>query len=465
MCVNPRVLGAAAFLACLAVGCDAGPVKPPQAAAKGDKAAKVDKAVKADKSAPAEKVVKAEPASAPPEAKGESRVVTIKPGPDVEKETVTKLIKAKPGDVIEFDEGTFHFTKGLSLTVDGVTIRGKGMDKTILSFKGQDEGKQGLIVNRDNFVLADLTIQDTAGNATRLENADHVTYRNVKTEWTGEPKATNGAYGVYPVQCKNVLVEGCVAIAASDAGIYVGQSTNVVVRKCRAERCVAGIEIENCVNADVYDNVATDNAGGLLVFDLPDLQLKNGGNVSVHDNQVFNNNHANFAAPGNMVADVAPGTGVMVMATDHVELFKNKIKDNQSYGLLVISYKTTGRPIEDKAYDPYPEAVYAHENTFEGNGKKPTGKRAEPLAALLGTPMPEIIYDGWVNPKKLVDGKLPDDQRIVFRDNGPVSVVNLHWNEESLKDMAAAKEKIERNPKSLEGELPALPPVKLSEVK
>ena len=39
---------------------------------------------------------------------------------------------------------------------------------------------------------------------------------------------------LYPVQCKNVLIDGCVAIGASDAGIYVGQSQYVIVRNSKA---------------------------------------------------------------------------------------------------------------------------------------------------------------------------------------------------------------------------------------
>src|SRR5262249_41319684 len=158
-------------------------------------------------------------------------------------------------------------------------------------------------------------------------------------------------------------------------------------------------------------NVATDNAGGLLVFDLPGLQVKNGGHVKVHDNEIFGNNHVNFAPEGNMVADVAPGTGLMVMATDNVELAKNVVKDNKTYGLIVVSSLIAGRPIEDKEYDPISEGVYAHDNTFMSNGKEPSGKRAKLLIPLLGSTFPEIIYDGIVNPKKLVNGKLPDDKR------------------------------------------------------
>jgi parallel beta-helix repeat protein len=405
------------------------------------------------------------PAAGSGPAKPQGRVITIKPSTDDQDVAQTALIKAKPGDTIEFSEGTFHFTKSLSLTVEGVTVRGKGIDKTILSFKEQDEGKEGLHVNRGGFLLADLTFQDSKGDGIKVEGGDGVTFRNVKAEWTGGAKASNGAYGVYPVQCKNVLVESCVVIGASDAGIYVGQSTNVVIRKCKAEQNVAGIEIENCVNAEAYDNVTTNNAGGLLVFDLPGLQQKNGHGVKVHNNQVFGNNHANFAPEGNMVASVAPGTGMMVMATDHVELAENTVKDNKTYGLIVISFIVTGRPLEDKEYDPYPESVYIHNNTFDKNGRDPTGPRGKALADLLGTPIPEIVYDGILNPKKLVNGKIPEDQRVVFKDNGPISTVNMHWDQLDPKNMAGSRSKVERNPKSLVGELPPLPSVKLAGVR
>ena len=36
---------------------------------------------------------------------------------------------------------------------------------------------------------------------------------------------------LYPVESTNVLIDGCVAIGASDAGIYVGQSQNIIVQK------------------------------------------------------------------------------------------------------------------------------------------------------------------------------------------------------------------------------------------
>ena len=225
------------------------------------------------------------------------------------------LETATPGTVIEIPEGTFEFKRSLVLNTDGVTIRGAGMDKSILSFKGQLAGAEGLSVNASDFTIEDVAIEDTVGDALKVNEGENIVIRNVRTEWTNGPDVNNGAYGIYPVQTKNTLVEGSVAIGASDAGIYVGQSQQVVVRNNRAEFNVAGIEIENTIGADVYNNVATDNTGGILVFNMPQIPQR-GHSTRVYDNEVFANNTENFAAPGTAVSGVPKGSGVIINSND-----------------------------------------------------------------------------------------------------------------------------------------------------
>src|SRR5262245_22334732 len=299
----------------------------------------------------------------------EDKVTKLLPGPNAQQEVQTALIKAKPGEIIEFGEGTFEFTMGLSLMVKEVTLRGKGMDKTFLSFKKQNAGKEGLLVQGtvDGFRMEDITVEDTKDDGVKINGPGGVTLRRLRARWTAGPHTENGSYGLYPVQCQHVLIEDCVASDASDAGIYVGQSQHVIVRRCKAEQNVAGIEIENTLDADVYENTANNNTGGLLVFDLPGLQQKNGGRVRVYNNKVIGNNHINFAPKGNTVASVPQGTGLMVMATDQVELFNNEVSDHKTVGLGVVSYFITGTPLKDKDYDPYPEGVFVHDNRFAKN--------------------------------------------------------------------------------------------------
>jgi parallel beta-helix repeat protein len=96
-------------------------------------------------------------------------------------------------------------------------------------------------------------------------------------------------------------------VGAADAGVYVGQSRNVIVRNNIARKNVAGIEIENCIDADVYGNEAFDNTAGILVFALPNLDEKVSTRTNVHDNTIHDNNRDNFAEPGTVVATVPPG--------------------------------------------------------------------------------------------------------------------------------------------------------------
>jgi parallel beta-helix repeat protein len=195
------------------------------------------------------------------------------------------------------------------------------------------------------------------------------------------------------------------------------------VRRSRAEANVAGIEIENSQFADVYENKSTHNTGGILVFNLPDLPVKTGGNTRVFNNEILENNTQNFGAKGSMVAKVPTGTGVIVLATNHVEVFKNTIKDNNTSNVSVISYFTTGNPINDASYYPFPEAIYIHDNVISGGGTEPGGDYAVALAG-VGKPLPGILFDGVVNPKKLAGRRLPDDLRICFQNNGDATFMN-----------------------------------------
>lgn len=300
------------------------------------------------------------------------------------------LIAAKPGETIVLPEGTFQLIDGLSLDVDGVTLRGAGQDKTILDFTGQEGAGEGLLVTSDDVTLMDFAVRNTKGDGIKSKGADQIIYRYLTVEWTGGPDETNGAYGVYPVESKNVLVENVTVRAASDAGIYVGQSDNIIVRNSVVEYNVAGIEIENSMNADVYGNIARNNTGGILVFDLPDLPVSGGNSTRIFDNEIIGNNTRNFAPAGNIVASVPSGTGVIVMANRNVHVFDNNFDDNRSAHVLIMSYS---EPFTDENYNPLPRDIVLRGNTYGAGGNDPQGDLA-PLAAALGGQLPAIVWDG-----------------------------------------------------------------------
>jgi len=333
------------------------------------------------------------------------------------------LETASPGDVITVPEGVHPMTRSLVLNTDGVTIRGAGMDKSVLSFAGQLAGAEGLLVNASDFTIEDIAIEDSKGDALKVNEGRNIIIRRVRTEWTRGPHTENGAYGIYPVQTENVLVEGSVAVGASDAGIYVGQSRNVVVKDSRAEYNVAGIEIENTIHADVFNNIATNNTGGILVFNMPDLpQL--GHSTRVFNNTIVTNNTGNFAPPGGAVAGVPAGSGIVINANDKVEIFDNDIADNQTANILISSYFSAGYSSDREtaeAFDPYPEGIFIYANRFRDGGNAPDREELEMLrVAMFGEEgsLPDVVWDGFVNPELSAEN-------VLCVDNGESLVINV----------------------------------------
>jgi parallel beta-helix repeat protein len=320
----------------------------------------------------------------------------VEPGEGAGTRLQEALILAAPGDVIELAAGRFVLTDGLSLDVDGVTVRGAGMDSdggTVLDFTAQQGAGEGLLVTSDNVTLLDFAVENPKGDGIKSKGADNIVYSGIRVEWTGGPKTTNGAYGIYPVESTGVLVQGSTVSGASDAGIYVGQSRDITVRGNIVQLNVAGIEIENSRNALVAGNVATRNTGGLLVFDLPGLPVMGGGNVILRGNVVADNDTPNFAPPGNIVASVRRGTGVLVMANDGVLIDDNAFANNATAHVMVIAYV---QPFDDPRYNPYARNVIVGTNAFGRGGYDPQLDGKEALLEAFGGALPPVLWDGIV---------------------------------------------------------------------
>ena len=354
-----------------------------------------------------------------------AKEVFIEPSNNSHEEVQTALIELSPGDVLTLSPGTFVFEDGLSLDVDEVIVRGSGMDETMLDFKNQMSGAQGLLVTSDRVTLKDFAVTDAKGDAIKVIGAEGINMINLKTEWTGGPKSTNGAYGLYPVESSDVLIDGCVAIGASDAGIYVGQSKNIIVRNSVAQYNVAGIEIENSYYADVYDNLASHNTGGILVFDLPDLPQQGGHHVRVFRNKVIDNDTDNFAPEGNIVGEVPRGTGIIIQANSDVEVFDNDISGNGTVNVSIVTYSNE---TQDENYYPHPRSIQIHGNRFGEGGFDPdigTGELAAILFELSGGNMPDIFWDGIIPTSQIIFGQ-PDDERLILSNNGDATFLTIN---------------------------------------
>ena len=384
--------------------------------------------------------------------------VYISPSEDPYTEIQEALILASPGDIIHLSAGLYELEDRLSIDINNLVLEGEGIDETVLSFKNQLSGAQGLSVTSDNVILRDFAVENAKGDAIKVKGVDGISFIRVRTEWTGGPSSENGAYGLYPVESKNVLIDSCVAIGASDAGIYVGQSENIIVKNSIAEFNVAGIEIENSYYADVFNNYASNNTGGILVFDLPDIPQQGGHHIRVFNNKSVNNNTDNFAPEGNIVGEVPRGSGIIIQANSHVEIFDNDIGDNDTINIAVVTY---GYDTDDESYYPHPRAIQIHGNRFGRSGYNPdleTGELAKILFEISGGDMPDIFWDGILPLPQIVFGQ-PKEDKIVLGDNGDASFLTIN----ALKYILPFFDPIETSYEKFSGEITPLPPVVLSE--
>lgn len=341
---------------------------------------------------------------------------TLTFSPGQEQSVLDAINQLAECSTVRLGPGTFHFQNALTLRQKGVTLAGAGKGikgalvgdatSTVLDFTTAAANTNGVDHVGDWVTVEGLALINAKKDALRIEASTNVRVRFVRAEWATENATDNGKYGIYPVKSTNVLIEDSEAYNAADAGIYVGQTTNAIIRRNTAKQNVAGIEIENTFDADVYENDAHDNTGGILVFDMPGLPQKGGHGVRVHANKIHGNNTANFAPKGNIVGKVPGGTGFFVMANHDVEVFDNVIEDNQTVAIGVISFFLAQQDAMDADYYPYPSRIHVHDNKLARNGTQVDLKSQVGLLLLTGKDAfpggvtPDVVYDGIVDAAK-----------------------------------------------------------------
>lgn len=325
---------------------------------------------------------------------------------DIER-LIEKFILAEDGDVVEIPAGFYNLKTQLILdNKKNVTIRGAGMAETVLSFRELRTGGEGVKLVGQNIKIEDLSIEDAPGDGIKSQHCDGITFRRINVTWTNGDKSKNGTYAIYPVQCKNVMIDECIASHSKDAGIYVGQSENIIVKNSLVFGNVAGIEIENSDNAEVFGNTARDNTGGILVFNLPGLPKAEGRGTKIFDNDILSNNHVNFATAlneepnGNTVTLIPPGSGLILLAAKDVEIFNNRIHDNKTVGIAISNYQITGFPAEAPNWSPFTSNIYIHGNDYKRSLKLPDltkefGQLISVYNAHGKGKTQDIIYDGF----------------------------------------------------------------------
>jgi cytochrome c peroxidase len=308
-------------------------------------------------------------------AKSPARVVEVRPDESIQE----AVDKAGRNGVVRIYPGTYH--ENVLVIHHGVTIEGVIRNGKRPVLDGRNILPDAISGLGNDFKVMNLEIRNYQGNGVVVHKARNVIYRNLILHNTG-------LYGVYPIECDGVLVEDCKVSGARDAGIYVGQSRNIVVRRNEAFQNVTGIEIENCVNAIVEDNYVHNNTGGILVFLLPFNPSKVQDGCIVRRNRVINNNTPNFADPEAIVSNVLKGTGIMLLAADNTEVYENEIVGNGTFGIMTIGLRQIFPAPTPLDVDPNPDGNRIYNNILRDNAKDPDERLKR-----FGVPPVDLLWD------------------------------------------------------------------------
>ena len=114
--------------------------------------------------------------------------------------------------------------------------------------------------------------------------------------------------------------------------------------------------------------------------------------IHVADNDVRDNNRANFAEPGELAAAVPAGSGILMVGSDDSRVDGNAVHGNDFVGIGVGSTLLLGAlaglpPDVFDGIEPDPDGVEVTNNQVTGNGSSPP-----PLPIPL--PGVDLLWDG-----------------------------------------------------------------------
>jgi parallel beta-helix repeat protein len=321
----------------------------------------------------------------------EARTIHVHKGQSIQ----AAVDRAKAGDRIKVHPGVYREegkpcpaisaqTCAVAIKKNGIKLIGVGTKRhpvVLKARKGQDAGVEVAKGSRTGDCLSEasqrlhgslvagMTVRGFDDFGVFLLCVDHWRITRVRT-------IDNGEYGTFPSHTTIGRLDHSFASGSNDTGHYIGQSSHARVDHNVAKNNVSGFELENSSHIRADHNLASGNTGGILSFELPNLDVKTNSDNRIDHNRVLNNNRKNTCLePEDTVCSVPAGTGILMLAIDRNRVDSNKVTGNRSYGIAVANYCIAlGVSNEDCAkldIDPNPDNNRVTGNTAKQNGKNP----------------------------------------------------------------------------------------------
>ncbi len=277
---------------------------------------------------------------------------------------------ANPGDTVRVPPGIYR--ENVLVTKDNITIEGSAgaiLDGTGLSGSGITVRSLTPLARMKGFRLSGLRIQNYVRNGVILSRVDN--YQIDHGEFVD-----NAAYGIFPIRAFQGLIEFNKVYGSDDTGIYIGQSSDAIIRNNHVTDCTVGISVEVSSRMIIQDNRVMDNTIGVLAALLPGLSVTETKTIEVSRNLILRNNRPNpVSDPADILSQLPSGVGLLIFGADQVFVTENKISDNDSAGVAVMQVPPALAAL-DPRIEPFPDQNSIRGNMVLSNGSDPDPKIA-----------------------------------------------------------------------------------------
>ncbi len=309
---------------------------------------------------------------------GVHHVWMVHPGESIQ----SAVDQAQPGDLVEVQPGVYQ--ESILVHTGNLTLQGlpdAGGQWPVLD--GQGQKANAVTDTADFFTIAGFQIRNYTGNGVVAQNAYGSAFLDLVITDPGQ-------YGVFPALDTHVVIRRVKVTGARDAGIYVGQSRDILVADNEAYHNNSGIEIESSLDSTVRNNYVHDNTLGMLVWISPekDEVARDGQNASLVNNRIENNNSVSIASEA-FLQGLPPGIGILVLMADRTEIAQNTITGNHSAGVAIAAAPTVFSGTDKFTIPLVPQGNWLHDNQYSGNGAQPAG-----FITQGGFPGADILWDG-----------------------------------------------------------------------
>jgi nitrous oxidase accessory protein NosD len=283
------------------------------------------------------------------EGRRDPQVLTVAAGQSIQ----SVIDQARSGDTIRIPYG--NYSESLFIDEPGIHLIGLPNAKGAFPIL-EGEGKQanGVIATGDGFEMAFLELQGFSASGVLVKAARGVYLHDLSL-------IGPGTLGLAVELCSDVKIEHVKASGLRLAGVYASSSEQVSITRVEAHRNTIGIELENSIHSEVSASHTYENSVGIFVALRPHLSSKISRYIRVFDNLVENNNFDSYLSSNPLW-----GKGILVLASDHTEVWGNMIRGHENAGLAVNSLRGE---FSDNKMDVgiNPDFLYAHDNSYSRN--------------------------------------------------------------------------------------------------